>query len=44
MIKGLRNRIIHDYTGINLNSIWYIINYDLGDLKEKLERIIKEND
>ena len=22
MIKGLRNRIVHDYEGINLTSIW----------------------
>ena len=44
MIKGLRNRIIHDYTGINLNNIWYIINFDLDILKEKLEKIIKEID
>lgn len=41
MIKGLRNRIIHDYNGINLNNIWYIITFDLEELKEKLEKIIK---
>ena len=41
MIKGLRNRIIHDYSGINLTNIWYIINNDLKELKIKLEKIIK---
>ena len=25
MIKGLRNRIVHDYEGISLKSIWYLI-------------------
>jgi len=25
MIKGLRNRIVHDYEGINLKNIWYIL-------------------
>ena len=29
MIKGLRNRIVHDYEGISLKSIWYVIKYDL---------------
>ena len=42
MIKGLRNRIIHDYSGINLNNIWYIINYDLGDLKKDLKKVIND--
>ncbi|MBR2708283.1 MAG: DUF86 domain-containing protein [Bacilli bacterium] len=41
MIKGLRNRIIHDYSGINLTNIWYIINNDLKELRIKLENIIK---
>ena len=40
MIEGLRNRIIHDYDGINLENIWYIINNDLEDLKSKLESIL----
>ena len=42
MIKGLRNRIIHDYEGINLKNIWYIRNNDLCELKEKLEEILKK--
>ena len=32
MIKGLRNRIIHDYEGINLKSIWYILKNDILEL------------
>lgn len=38
-IYGLRNRIIHDYEGINLNLIWEIITEDLPDLLEKLEKL-----
>lgn len=41
VIKGLRNRIIHDYSGINLTNIWYIINNDLKELRTKLKNIIK---
>ncbi len=34
MIKGLRNRIVHDYDGIMLKSIWYVISNDLPELKK----------
>ena len=40
MIKGLRNRIVHDYEGISLKSIWYIVNYDIIELKEDIQKII----
>ena len=42
MIKGLRNRIIHDYEGISLKSIWYILENDIKELKVEVQRIIKE--
>ena len=35
-IYGLRNRIIHDYEGINLKLIWEIIKDDLPDLVTQL--------
>ena len=43
MIKGLRNRIIHDYIGINLTNIWYVIENDLPALKEELAKILNDN-
>lgn len=33
MIKGLRNRIVHDYEGISLKNIWYILQNDVMQLK-----------
>lgn len=33
-IRGLRNRIVHDYEGVNLNLIWEIIDVDIRILKE----------
>ena len=42
MIKGLKNRIVHDYEGINLKSIWYVIKNDLMELKENIQNILKE--
>lgn len=35
-MKGLRNRIVHDYEGINLILIWEIIDIDIKKLKEQL--------
>ena len=42
MIKGLRNRIVHDYEEISLKSIWYVIKNDLTELKEELQNMIDE--
>ena len=35
-IYGLRNRIVHDYEGVNLQLIWEIIVGDLKDLRQVL--------
>ena len=37
-ISGLRNRIVHDYEGINLKSIWYVINNDLSTLEDDIRK------
>ena len=34
--RGLRNRIIHDYDGVNLKLGWEIIEIDLEELREQL--------
>lgn len=36
-LNGLRNRIVHDYEGVNLRLIWEIISDDLPQLLEKLK-------
>lgn len=43
MIKGLRNRIVHDYEGISLKSIWYIINNDITELKTEIQNILNDD-
>ena len=40
-IKGLRNRIVHDYGGIQFKVIWEVIQEDLPQLVNKLEKIIE---
>ena len=39
-IKEFRNRIVHDYVGIDLVIIYEIITKDLKTLKEDVEKII----
>lgn len=36
-IRGLRNRIVHDYEGVNLKLIWEIIDMDIENLRENLK-------
>jgi uncharacterized protein with HEPN domain len=38
-MKGLRNRIVHDYEGVNLNLIWEIIDIDIKKLREQLLKL-----
>jgi uncharacterized protein with HEPN domain len=38
-IAGLRNRIVHDYFGLDLEIIWQIVRNDLPPLKATLEKI-----
>jgi uncharacterized protein with HEPN domain len=35
-IVGLRNRIVHDYFGIDLEIVWAILEQELPGLKEKI--------
>ena len=39
LLYGLRNRIVHDYEGVNLQLIWQIIADDLPELREELSKI-----
>lgn len=40
-IKALRNRIVHDYDGVNLNMVWEFLTTELNELEEQLKEIIK---
>ena len=39
LLYGLRNRIVHDYEGVNLQLIWEIIGDDLPTLRDELLKI-----
>lgn len=40
-LYGLRNRIVHDYEGVNLKLIWEIISDDLESLRKTLVQMTK---
>lgn len=39
-LKALRNRIVHDYEGVNLNMVWGFLDTELADLKKQIKNII----
>ena len=41
-IKGMRNLIIHDYDGIQMNIVGQTVEEDIPVLKAKLEKILTE--
>jgi uncharacterized protein with HEPN domain len=38
-IAGLRNRIVHDYFGLDLEIIWEIVQHDLPELDKKIRAL-----
>ena len=41
-LYALRNRIVHDYEGVNLQLVWEIISEDLPPLLDNLKAILQE--
>lgn len=39
-IKGMRNRIVHDYENVDLSVLWGTIKESLPDLKDKFKDIL----
>jgi uncharacterized protein with HEPN domain len=37
MMKGIRNVLVHEYFGVDLEIIWKTIKHDLPALKKQLE-------
>lgn len=40
-IIGMRNRIAHDYLGIDLDVIWETVQHDVPTLKQRLHAILE---
>ncbi len=42
-IRGFRNRIVHNYFGIDYEIVWAIVDNNLSELIEWLELLIKDD-
>ncbi|MBF0520402.1 MAG: DUF86 domain-containing protein [Nitrospirae bacterium] len=40
-MKGLRNRIAHEYFGIDNEIVWHIVSHDLLNLKQQIAELIR---
>ncbi len=40
-VVGMRNRLIHDYFGVDLDTVWKTVTHDLPPLKKFLETKLK---
>ena len=42
-IKGMRNKIAHDYEGIRLNIVWEVLTDYLPELIDNIKKLLKGN-
>ncbi len=42
LMRGMRNRLLHDYNEIDIELVWQTIQNDIPDLKKKIESILKD--
>jgi uncharacterized protein with HEPN domain len=41
-VVAIRNVLVHDYFGIDLEEVWRVVERDLPDLKRKLRILVQE--
>jgi len=41
-MAGMRDKLIHDYLGVDIDAVWDTVEKDLPALKNRLKRIIGE--
>ncbi|MEW6348060.1 MAG: HepT-like ribonuclease domain-containing protein [Thermodesulfobacteriota bacterium] len=42
-MAGVRDRLIHDYLGVNLDIVWDIVTVDLPEVASRIAEIIRED-
>jgi len=40
----MRNVLVHDYFGVDLEEIWRVVERDLPELKNKLKKLVGESE
>jgi uncharacterized protein with HEPN domain len=41
-IRGFRNRIVHDYMGVDYRIVWTIIDHDLTELSKEIVEVMNK--
>jgi len=41
-VSGMRDKLIHEYFGVDLNTVWDTIQEDLSPLKEAIENLLHD--
>ena len=40
-MAGMRDKLIHEYFGVDINIVWKVITKELPALKEKIEEVLQ---
>ncbi|MBT9164346.1 MAG: hypothetical protein DDT22_00299 [candidate division WS2 bacterium] len=43
-IAGMRDKLIHDYMGVDLDAVWDTVERDIPQLKEKIKGVIEREE
>jgi uncharacterized protein with HEPN domain len=40
-ISGMRDKLIHEYFGVNLNLVWHTIEHDVPEFLQEIEKVLR---
>lgn len=43
-MAGLRDVLIHDYMGVDINIVWNVVEKDLPELEKQITKLLNIND
>lgn len=43
-ISGMRDKLIHEYFGVNLNLVWQTIEHDVPEFLQEVEKVLRASE